>query len=391
MRRLAFILPLALATATLAAPIRVAVLTTSQVKTSADAGLLVGAARALEAAPELAPVDTISMFDPRSADDAIADAVASAEAAFDQLELARAVEEGERAVGLAVTLGQPEVLPRAFMVLLQARLAVDDKAGALQTARLWHQVQRPPAFEAAKARPTLRGLMETAAKPGKPVGALRVDSTIPGLVRLDGRPIGITPVFLDQLPTGPHLVSLDVLGHARWMQWVTVPETIGVEVLARPRPAARGRLLDDIHALLPSELERDQAGRGLRDVRALFAAEQAVLIEARAGRAIASLFDLQASRRVRSVRVELDTDAIAAGEALVEGLYARLDPSAPGLAAPEEAPPVDDSPPYWTRWWFWPAVATAAIAAVAVPLALFEDDEQGLKRVDDAGALIIRF
>lgn len=375
----------------IAAPVRVAVLTTTPVKTPTDAGLLIGAARALTAAPELVPVDTISMFDPRSAEDAIPDALASAERAFDQLELPRAVDDGERAVGLAVVLGKPRALPRAFMVLIQARLAVDDKAGALQTARLWYQVQRPPQFDAAKARPTLRKLMQAASKPGARTGAMRIDSAVPGLARIDGEPVGVTPVFVDQLPAGPHLVSVDALGRARWMQWVTVPEKIGVAVSATPRPAARGRLLDDIHALLPAELERDQAGRGLKDVRALFAAEQAVIIEARAGRAIGSLFDLQASRRVRSVRVELDGDPIAAGKELVDKLYATLDPTAPGLAAPEEPPPVDDSPPYWTRWWFWPAVAGATIAAVAIPFALADDEGQGLDRVDGAGALVIRF
>lgn len=380
-----------LVSSAVAAPIRVAVLTTGPVKTPTDAGLLVGAARALAAAESLTPVDAISMFDPRSAEDAIPTAIMDAEAAYEELALARAVEEGERAVSLAVAHGAIDGVERAFMVLLRARLAVGDKSGALRTARLWHQVQRPPRFDAAKVKPTLRTLMQRAGQPVAGKGALRIDAQPSGLVRVDGRSVGVAPVFLEALSVGPHLVSVETAGHARWARWVDVPDAIGVAVRATPRAAARARLLDDIYALLPAELEQDRAGRGLKDVRALLAAEQAVIIEARAGRAIGSLFDLQASRRVRSVRVELSGDAIAAGEALVQRLYAQLDPSAPGLAAPKEPAPVDDSAPYWTRWWFWPAVAGAAIAAVAIPLALADDEGQGLERVDNAGSLVIRF
>ena len=374
-----------------AAPVRVAVLTTTAVRTSNDAGLLVGAAEGLTDAEALVAVDAISMFDPDSAEDAIEVAVSAAEKAFDELALLRAVELGERAVGLSVMLGNPEALPRAFTVLLQARLAVGDKPGALRTAQLWHRVQSPPAFDAQRAPPTLREMMQTAAKPAPMTGALRIEAAVPGLVRLDGRPVGISPVFVDNLATGVHLISVEAFGHQRWLRTIDVPAAVGVSVVARPRSAARRRLLEDLHGLLPDELARDVAGRGLQDVRALFAADQAVLIEARDGRAIGSLFDLQAARRVRSARVELDGDPIAAGRALIAQLYSGLDPRAPGLAAPAEPPPVDDSSPYYTRWWFWPAVAGATIAAVALPLALSSDEGGGLDRVDGAGALIIRF
>lgn len=379
------------ATSASAAPVRVAVLTTTAVRTTNDAGLVVGAADALKAAETLAPVDAISMFDPASAVDAIAVAVEGAEKAFDELALLRAVELGERAVGLAVMLDQPEALPRAFMVLLQARLAVGDKPGALRTAQLWHRVESPPKIDPERMPPTLREMMAAAAKPVPVTGALRVESQVPGLVRLDGRILGVSPVFADGLPTGVHLISVEAYGHQRWLRTVDVPAKVGVAVRATPRPAARRRLLQDLHAALPDELGRDVAGRGLKDVRALFAAEQAVLIEARDGRAIGSLFDLQAARRVRSARVELGGDPVAAGRALIAQLYNGLDPKAPGLAAPEEPAPVDDTAPYHTRWWFWPAVAGATIAAVALPLALSSDENTGLERVDGAGALIIRF
>ncbi|MGK0360787.1 MAG: hypothetical protein ACI9U2_003101 [Bradymonadia bacterium] len=374
-----------------AAPVRVAVLTTTAVRTSNDAGLLFGAAEALTAADALVAVDAISMFDSESAEDAIAVAVSGAEKAFDELALLEAVELGERAVGLSVMLETTDALPRAFMVLLQARLAVGDTSGALRTAQLWHRVQAPPDFEAKRAPPTLRELMVTAAAPVPKTGALRIEAAVPGLVRVDGRAVGISPVFVDNLSIGVHLISLEAFGHQRWLRMVDVPPAVGVAVVARPRPAARRRLLQDLHDLLPNELGRDVAGRGLQDVRALFAADQAVLIEARDGRAIGSLFDLQAARRVRSARVELDGDPIGAGRALIAKLYSGLDPRAPGLAAPEEPPPVDDSAPYYTRWWFWPAVAGATIAAVALPLALSSDEGGGLERVDGAGALIIRF
>ena len=100
---------------------------------------------------------------------------------------------------------------------------------------------------------------------------------------------------------------------------------------------------------------------------------------------------LQAGRRVRLVELpDEGGDATRLGGELVRLLYSGLDPAAPGLTAPEIDLP--DPRPYHRRWWFWPTVAAAAVAAVAVPIALLaEDDPAGLTRKPGTGAVIIRF
>jgi hypothetical protein len=233
--------------------------------------------------------------------------------------------------------------------------------------------------------------MRKANAPAPLKGAVRISANVPGRVWLNGEPVGITPLLRDGLPVGPTLVNIEAVGFRRWSGVVDLSAESGVAVQATLLPAVRQKLLTELHTRLPDELQRTVAGQGLRDLRALFFAEQAVLLETRADSVIASLFDLGVARRVRSVKVYFEGDGVDAGREAIERLYDQLDPRAPGLAAPKEPEPVDEGPPYWKRWWFWSAVAGATIAAVAVPLLLSEDEDPGLERVDDAGAVIIRF
>ena len=130
-------------------------------------------------------------------------------------------------------------------------------------------------------------------------------------------------------------------------------------------------------------------GTALRDLKSLFFADQAVLLEFGSGRVVGHLYDLKAGRRVRRVTLELE-EPEETGREVVAGLYRDLDVRAPGLAAPDLQVPA--GPPYHSRWWFWPAVGLGVAAAIAIPVALFvQDEEDGLTRQDGQGALVLRF
>jgi hypothetical protein len=147
---------------------------------------------------------------------------------------------------------------------------------------------------------------------------------------------------------------------------------------------------------LPDDVEQGDATAGLRDLKALTGAEQAVVVWApKGGWLHGALFELQALRRVRAVKVPLEPDATEAGQALVRELYRGLDARRPAqvAAAPAAIESVAESEEGGTRWWLWASIAVGVAAAVAVPVVIWalDDEEGGLNRQDGTGAVIIRF
>lgn len=67
-------------------------------------------------------------------------------------------------------------------------------------------------------------------------GRVRVGSTPPGAVSLDGEPVGRTPLVLDAVEAGQRTVAVRVPGHAVWSQAVEVPPDGEVTVRAQPLP-----------------------------------------------------------------------------------------------------------------------------------------------------------
>lgn len=67
-------------------------------------------------------------------------------------------------------------------------------------------------------------------------GRVRVGSTPPGAVSLDGRAVGRTPLVLDAVEAGRRTVAVQVPGHAVWSQTVEVPPDGDVTVRAQPLP-----------------------------------------------------------------------------------------------------------------------------------------------------------
>ncbi|MEZ4475361.1 MAG: PEGA domain-containing protein [bacterium] len=372
-----------------AAPVRVAVLSTSPPRDARLARLVDGGREALARVDGLAGVDVAGLLDPASARPAVEARLQEARSAYENLEVEAALAILDATAPALVAAGAVSEAARAYELVARIRLGLRDTEGAVAACRMWLRLEDPPTLDTAAAPPSLLEALAAAIEPPVPA-ALRVEATVPALVRIDGRRAGITPVTAE-VAAGLHVVSVEADGFQRGVYVVRPRADLGVAVLARLRPAERGQLLDEVYGRLDGQLDADAVGPGLRDLRALVAAEQAVLVEAGAGVVRAALFDLQAGRRVRIVELpEGDAGAAAQGGELVRLLYSGLDPQAPGLAAPEIE--VSDPRPYHHRWWFWPAVAAASIAAVAIPVALLSEDEAaGLTRRPGTGAVIIRF
>lgn len=376
---------------------RVVVIGTGAAATPGEEELVWAARDEVERVDALASVDVVGALAEQGTDLELgADALAEGRAAYDELALdqaeaplrgalSRFVSAGpaarEEAAATAVLLAQvlvaqrrPREAPGVFALLLRL-----DAGASLSSGEVPPSVAR--AFDEARKALASGG-----------VGDLRVDTApVSASLRLDGRRVGVTPGFLQGLPAGAHVLTVEADGYEREVRVVDVPPGKGVAVQVRLRPALKAPLLDEIRQRLPAEAGRDDAGGALRDLRSLVFAEQAILVVVRDGQATGHLYDLAAARRVRTVRIAAEP-AREAGVRLVQALYAGLNPDAPGLVAPEvEEQPVAETPLH-RRWWFWPAVATGVAVAVAVPVALLAgDDGGGLKRRDGAGAVILRF
>lgn len=312
--------------------------------------------------------------------------------AFEDLALDRAATQVRRAGALLVAAGAATDAAGAFSLLAQVQRARKDADGVREAFSLLLHVAPDHEIEPGSVPPSVQRAFDearTEQETAKQV-ALRVEARpVPAAVSLDGKRLGVTPALLRDLDAGSHVLAVEADGFRRDVRVVRVR---GGALSATLEPARRAALLEAALGALPAQVERDQVGPGLRDLKSLFFADQAVLISLDGARVTGHLYDLKVGLRVRRTTFDLGDDPRETGEDLVDALYRGLDPRAPGLTAPEIEAPENAGEPYHQRWWFWPAVGVGVAAAVAIPVALLVDsDEEGLTRRDGEGALVLRF
>ncbi len=383
-----------------ATPVPVVVVPVRPATTPEAAAVVWSARRAVEGHAALSAVDVTEVLSTGGGAETDVDAgraaLKAARGAFEALEVDRAAHEGERAVRLLLRSGADEASAvDALLLLARVRQAVRDEegtVGALQRAlRLDPELKLDP----ESASPSLVRALERARRPaaGAP-GRLRVDSAdIPAAVSIDGHFLGVTPAFIDPLAPGAHLLVVEADGRRREVRLLDVPSGAGQAVRVDLEPAPRASLFERVTDRLRDQLDADTAMPALGDLKSLFFAEQAILVDVRDGEARAALFDLRAGQRVRAVEVSAASPA-RCGEEIVRRLYGDLDARAPALADVPVPPPATEGEGagLTDQWWFWPAAGVAAAAAVAIPVLLLTGGaDEGLPHRDDAGAVVIRF
>lgn len=380
------------------APATVVVLPTSAAAEPDEVERLWGARMAIRSADGLALVDVAGLLgagDGRAADiDGARGALAEGLAAFEELDVDRATPALVDAA--AVLSIFPEARPEAIEALTAlARVAgaQRDAAGAADALALLLRLR--PDFDLEPGAPPsmTQALAAARAQRDAPTGRLRVGARpVSAAVFVDGRFVGASPTLIDGLAAGPHLVVLDADGYRRAHRVVDVAPGEGVALDLELAVARKGPLLSEIGAGLLDQVDADQVGPPLRDVRSLFLADQAVLLSERAGRWEAHLYDLKAGRRVRRAVLPPDPAPAQAAAQAVWSLYRGLDPRRPGLAAPEVEPaPLGGGAPYYRTWWFWTGVAVGVAAAITVPVVLLAEEPDGLDRRSGEGAVVLRF
>ncbi len=381
-----------------AAPATVVVLPTSAAAEAGEVERLWGARMAVRSAEGLALVDVAGLLgagDGRAADvDGARGALVEGQAAFEELDVERATPALVDAAAILSIFPEARAeASEALIALARVAGAQRDPEGAADALALLLRLRPGFALEPGAPPSMTQALAAARAQRDAPTGRLRIGSRpVAAAVFVDGRFVGASPTLVDGLAAGPHLVVLDADGYRREHRVVDVPPGQGVALDLELAVARKGPLLSEIGAGLLDQVDADQIGPPLRDVRSLFLADQAVLLSERAGQWEAHLYDLKAGRRVRRAALPSDLPPAQAAAQAVWSLYRGLDPRRPGLTAPEVDPePLGGGAPYYRTWWFWTGVAVGVAAAITVPVVLLAEEPEGLDRRSGEGAVVLRF
>lgn len=323
-------------------------------------------------------------------------ALEEGEAAYNDLDLEVAAERLERAVVILISAGAPGRADAIKAAALLARVHGASRAiGRMgEDFRLLLRLDPEYSLDERSTPPSMRRAFEDARTANEDAGEASLEITsepVPGWVRLDGVPVCATPCTLKGVVEGPHIVAVDADGYRNAARRVHVGPDGGRARLSL-EGARRATLFARIVERLPEQLESDEAGAALDDLRGLLVADQAVLVESDGEAVEAHLYDLR-----RGLRVRVASGTSAAPEQIVAALYADVDPRrlvaevdaamlGPGAAVePREKA-------FYEEWWFYAAAGAGIIAIVTTAVLVSGDDPpEGIGTQDDAGTVLLRF
>ena len=199
---------------------------------------------------------------------------------------------------------------------------------------------------------------------------------------------GVTPVSITDLAIGPHHVRVAKDGSADSVSVTEVSGRSVAKIVGQFRALPKSTLFERVVKGLDYDPPDADA---LRNLAAMTGGQQAILVRGDGDADLSlSLYELVRQQRVRTVPVRTPGGITPSPEALLNLLYAGLDPQAPNMLA---AVDLASEEAFWDhRWLLWSAAAVGVVAAVVVPLVIFADDDtQGLEPTPGTGAIIIRY
>ncbi len=297
------------------------------------------------------------------------------------------VEAVERFEPLIVS---PEELPsllEALAYLGDVRLNLEDEEGARE-AFMQVLLRRPDhRLDSGIHPPRVLDAFETArAEAGRLARGNLVVSSSPPLARVtvDGLPRGETPVTVEDLVVGPHLVIVEAPEHRVWAQNVEITAE-GTELALRLEPTRTGELLDalaeeageenTLETLVPIAAEVAKSAEveatallGLRVLRDQHYLAMALVDQERGARVVWTVVDDDFLRAREVVRTLVEKVFAADEPKFVDtggkapGVMPDFESHLLGFARPPPPELIDtvEAPPLAHRWWFWASVATVA-------------------------------
>lgn len=339
----------------------------------------------------------------------MASLVEKGRAAYDNLELDRAVRLLERALAAAERNPadpiDPAIYRRGLTYLGASRVLTGDMAGGRRAFR------RLLAFDPeAELDPMVfpPSLVETFGQVAAKVrqlgtGSLRVASRPAGArVWIDGRERGRSPLRVTGLPGGPHRVRLTHRSHRSTGRMVQVQpgQQAAVDLQLTPYPAY-GRLRTMLSRLL-ADVDAHEVPPVVDGLLDWLGADRLLLVVVAATDAEVELrayhWDGIAGQRLHAQRLRLASGGAERDERVGRFFAAVLaDPTRIGAGGSGGAGGGDgggdgggverDSGSIWTAWWFWTAVGVVVAGGVGTALGL----TLGGGGQDDAASVVFRF
>jgi hypothetical protein len=346
--------------------------------------------------------------------DPTAPLVEKGRAAYDNLELDRAVKLLERAMAAAERNPAAPIDPAAYRrgltYLGASRVLTGDMAGGRRAFRRLVAFDPEAALDPMVFPPSLVETYEAVAAKVRRLesGSLRVDSRPAGArVWVDGRERGHSPLRVEGLLGGPHRVRLALRGHRATGRMVQVQpgQQAAVDLQLTPYPAY-GRLLAMLSRLL-ADVDAHEVPPVVDGLLDWLEADRLLLVVVATGAAGSELrayhWDGLAGRRLHAKRLRLESGLRQRDERVGRFFAAVLaDPSRIGPGgigdplvgaggsggAGGGAGGVErDEGSIWTAWWFWTAIGVVVAGGVGTALGLTLSGGGQ----DDSASVVFRF
>ena len=215
------------------------------------------------------------------------------------------------------------------------------------------------------------------------------DTGLPGVVHVDGKYRGITPLTVIDLPRGVHLVRVVSQGNQVAQARAQVDPGLTSRVLVTLEPAAKGDLLLNQVNGLRNDLNReDDRALNIFELKGLLFTDYVVLLrgeESESGVEVhAGLFSLLSGSRIRTARAIIGSQSGPRPAGSLADQLLTIEEIVEATAVGETS--------LTEKWWFWAGTAAVVTAGVVTTVLLTQDEGAGTGYPQDgSGALLIRF
>jgi hypothetical protein len=224
-----------------------------------------------------------------------------------------------------------------------------------------------------------------------PTGELFVDTEtgLPGVVHVDGKYRGITPLTVIDLPRGVHLIRVVSQGNQVAQARAQVDPGLTSRVLVTLEPAPKGDLLLNQVNGLRNDLNReDERALNIFELKGLLFTDYVVLLRGQDGdngvEVHAGLFSLLSGTRIRTVRSVIGSQSGPRPAGILADQLLTVEEIDDGVQVGETS--------LTEKWWFWAGTAAVVTAGVITTVVLTRSEDVGPGYPQDgSGALLIRF